>query len=69
MWRLVKRDQAPVWKGGGAMFEDYLRPRQSFHDKHIPDLSRDAIARSRELLLQTSLQRGAWQASRPALTI
>lgn len=35
------------------MFEDYLRPRQSFHDKHILDLSRDAIDRSRELLLRT----------------
>ncbi|WP_141246149.1 hypothetical protein [Mesorhizobium sp. WSM3859] len=35
------------------MFEEYRRTRQSFHDKQVLDLSRDAINRSMELLRKT----------------
>lgn len=37
------------------MLEDNPRPLQSSHDKHVLDSSRDAIRRSRELLLRTRL--------------
>lgn len=45
----------PVCAGAGAMFEDNPRPLQSAYDRRLIRKSREAIWRSRQLLLKTRL--------------
>lgn len=48
-------DHVPVCAGAGAMFKDNPRPLQSVYDRRLIRKSREAIWRSRQLLLKTRL--------------